>query len=794
MFRMETLDSNEVRYFCRNELEASMDNDGGVAELHLIDCYYYKDVVYPDEWRLPIFSREELTGDGYRVYGAALQLYTEETNGRVLLHRPTVQSFTLSYLFGKDEEQSYEFLMDNGRLLWECTCSTADRQDVLLCFDRNTLYHGEQPTFKDQHRGSGSTQSGDHYKEAGVELNVDLPSLNGVVQVDWTAEPFDEKRQVLLIRGTAQYPYGTETYVLAIGADAPITAESVRDMTVLRMPWESRESIRVGAALAKDEEAAIASLREGITHYTALREAQLKAYRDREQAANTVQNVQLPFATEFGRAAASYLDALMVGPMKDGRIGVRASAGKYGYFSIWDTIYPIRDFLWNGRYEDAARILRYLLNLPAMENTPIGALHLIAEWNEAMAFLPDGLLEDVYPQLRRLFDFALRLTEPECGLLLCKGNTGVDKPKQVGLSGLFASPDVNGLWYSACRIMRNEAMRHGDEQTVAATTLVIDKMDRGFRRVLFDEEAGYLRIGANRDLSPASVDVFHNALTLGYDYPYGMYLMRDIADRLAYYQSHRLWHPFGHRAVAYDSRIPAAWWKYVHMNQHNGHEMKLQRTAGNTVEIYRVMGELMKRSDRWKIAEETTNFSRFSIAPSQVCNWQTFAATGDMEALRAGVAGILRHRGGWYYLPADDRETVCLHNVPIADTVQDITISGEGAFATLYCDNMAVFGTLQVPADRMRDGTWSVRRTHERPLHPVLMNAIDLPIYNIATADTTLSFVCGDTVHTPIQIAASKKPHVTVNGDTLTVAWDESSHMLWIDRLWTAGEKIVVRM
>ena len=789
MFRMETLDSNEVRYFCRGELEASIDNDGGICELHVIDCFYHKGVVYPDEWRLPIFSREDLTKDGYRIYGAALQLYTEETTGRVLLHRPSVQNFTLSYLEGHDEEQSYELIMDDGRLLWECTCATPDRQNLMLCLDRNTLYHGEQPTFKDQHRGDGSTQSGNHYEEAGVELNVDLPPLNGTVKVAWEAD-FDVERQVLLCRSTAQYPYGVERYVLAVGADAPMKAENVRDMTVFRMPWDGRAAIRVGAALAKDEETAIASLRDGLANYTVLRDANLAQSEARENAANVLENARLPFAREFGRATAAYLDDLMVGPMEGGRIGVRASAGKYGYFSIWDTIYPIRDFLWNGRYEDAARILRYLFNLPAMENTPIAALHLIAQWNEAMAFLPNGLSEDLYPQQRRLFDFAVRLTEPECGLLLCKGNTGVDKPKQVGLSGMFASPDVNGLWYSVCRIMRNEALRRGDEETVANATAILNKLESGFRRAFFDEDVGYLRIGVNRDLTPAAVDVFHNTLTLGYDYPYGMYLMRDIVKQLAHYQSHQLYHPFGHRAVAFDSMIPAAWWKYVHMNQHNGHEMKVQRSAGNTKEIYRVMGELMKRSDRWKIAEETTNFSRFSIAPSQVCNWQTFAATGGMEGLRAGVAGILRHRGGWYYLPAEDDETVRLRNVPNGEKQMDITVRDNGDFAVLYSGDEPVYGTLQAPSDKAAD-EWTVRRTYERPTYPVLMNAVDLPVNEVSVADSSLSFVCGDTAYTPVQITAPTKPTVSVNGVAVAGEWDEDAKTLWIDRLWTSGEKIV---
>lgn len=794
MFRLSALDANEYRHFCSNELSAMIDNDGGICFLNLIDCHYWKDTVYPDENLLPIFSREKACDSESPEYGAGIQLYTRETGGRILPHRPTEQNFTLSYLEGGDELQTYQLLLESNRLLWECTCASDKRNELLLYLGKKFLYSGRVRTHKDQHRGEGSTQSGDHYREAGVELNVDLPELNGEVQVRWTEEAFDAMRQVLLYRGIAEYPYGVKSYVIAVGADAPITADEARNVTLLRMAWGDRAAIRVGMAIGEDEESAITALHEGLSQYTVLRKAHLDAMELRERTANCVSTKAIPFAEDYGRAAAAYLDALMVGPTAEGRIGVRASCGNYGYFSLWDTIYPIRDFVWNGRYADAARILRYLFDLPAMENTPISALHLIVAWNEAMAFLSAAYQTDVYPQILKIFRFALRLTEPQYGLLLCKGNTGVDKTVQMGLGGLFLSPDVNALWYSVCRIVRNEAVRRGDEETAAQATKIIDGVEVGFRRVFFNEEVGYLRAGANRDLSPAALEIHHNSLTLGYDYPYGMYLMRDIAERLAHYQSHQLYHPFGHRAVAIDSPMPSGWWKFVHMNQHNGHEMKLQRTANNVAEIHRVMDEAMKRSDRWKNAEETTNFSRFSIHPDQVCDWQTFAATAQMEALRAGMAGILRHRGGLCYLPAKDSGTVCVQGVPMSNYRIAVAVSGSGSFAVLKCAGKTVKGTLQLPTDVICDvnETMQVCRTDDRPSYPVLLTAIDMPICKVAAHGNRLSLECGDTAHTPITWYAKAVPTVCVNGQEIAIVWDAASGTVTVDRLWKTGDVIEV--
>lgn len=791
MFWMKQDQLNEYRSFCRNELSAYIDNDGGIVDLDLIDCYYHNGVVFPDERKLSIFSRSHSREGEYARYGAAMQLYTREKSGRTLLHRPTEPRFTLSYLQGADDLQAYEMLMDDGRVLWECRCFSEAREALLLCINRRYVFEGTLSTHKDHHRGVGTTQIGDHYEEAGVPLDVDLPWLNGTVSVQWSEAGFDDKEQVLQYNCVAEYPYGTVTYTLVFGANAPVKAEKAPGMLVLSVPWEQRECVRIGFALAHTAEEAIASLRDGLSRYEELRDAQLEQEERSRNEANCVSADCLPFTREYGQAANAALDSLLVGPMDSGRIGVRASAGNYGFFSLWDAIYPIRDFLWNGRFEEAARIVTYLMKLPAIENTPIAALHLLTAWNEAMAFLPDGYMEDLYPYVRKIFDFERRLTEPTYRLLLCKGNTGVDHAEQMGLYGMFLSPDVNGLWYNACRAVRNEALRHGDSEVVEQASEILAGVEIGFRKVFFDEQVGYLRAGANSDLTPAPVDVFHNSLTLGYDYPAGMYLMRDICGKLAHYQSHQLWHPLGHRAVAFDSALPCDWWRYVHMNQHNGHEMKLQRVAGNMAEVYRVMGQVMARSERWKNAEETTNFSRFGIHPEQVCDWQSFAATAQMEALRSAVVGVQRHRGGLCYLPAEDRCFVSVENVPLGQEKISVSVVGEGAFAELRHGYFGVVkGTLQYPADVQVKDVYFCRC--EAPSHPVLISALDLPIVEVSVEGTSTSVTCADTAFTPMTWYAPSKPCVTVDGVSVDGEWNEEEKRLYVDRLWKAGERVTV--
>ena len=407
MFTCQLQDANEYRFFCRNELGLMVDNDGGICRMDLIDCYTYKGLVFPDEMKLPIVCRDFASAHGFPSYGAGIQLYTTERDGRVLLHRPSEQHFTLSYLQGADDLQSYEMLLESNCVLWECTCASIKRQELLFYLNRTYLYCDTMDTHKDHHRGEGTTQIGDHYKEAGVELDVDLPDINGKATVQWVEQGFDAAQQVLLYRGTVEYPYGTTTYVMAVGANVSCTLDTANNVTLLRMPWEDHAAIRVGMAIAHDQEGAIALLRESLAQYDTLRDEQLRQHRISEQRAMQVKTQRLPSSEAFCKASGAYLDPLMVGPAQNGRIGLRASAGKYGFFSLWDAIYPIRDLLWCGRYADAARALTYLFSLPAMENTPIAALHLVVQWNEALAFLPDGMLADMYDTARTIFRFMI---------------------------------------------------------------------------------------------------------------------------------------------------------------------------------------------------------------------------------------------------------------------------------------------------------------------------------------------------------------------------------------------------
>ena len=83
--------------------------------------------------------------------------------------------------------------------------------------------------------------------------------------------------------------------------------------------------------------------------------------------------------------------------------------------------------------------------------------------------------------------------------------------------------------------------------------------------------------------------VFHNSSSMIVEYPFGHGLARKIIPSTARYQADKLYHSQGHLACAWDSDVYCEMWRYVHMNQHLGHECKLARFAGDSKEAYRVM-------------------------------------------------------------------------------------------------------------------------------------------------------------------------------------------------------------
>jgi len=782
---------DEYRAFCDHELSVTMDQYGGINEVELIDCLELDGFLYPDQGILPVFSKKRGRSHNRPLFGPAVQLFTEDSDRRVSPHYPNDPVLYPWGVDGCDSEQSFSMFIDRKRILWCCSQNGEKRSECFLVLSSRHLFQGEYYSFKNQRVGD---HCGKQYEMARVPMDKNVPFPNGPAKVEWKEIGFRRDRNTLLYRGEIQFLYGKKVYFLAVSSDAPLTPDEAPFQRILRTRWEDREFITYAAAFGESEVEAVSGVTDAVRNYEDIRRRKTEYGDKLENEALGYEIESLTLAGTFGRAAAGYVDSMLVG----NGCGTRAASNKFGFFAMWDTIYPIRDFLWNGRFGDAKRMLRHIAGYPWMESSPWIASQVVLEWDEVLAFDDDSDLErELYSVMKKIFHFCLKSTEPRYRLVLCGMNAGVDIPEELGLSGLFLSPCVNGFWYGACRVMRNHALRLGDSRTADEASVVIRGVEEGFREVFFAETPGYLRSGADRNLNPGSIEVYQNTSTLGYDYSYGSYLMRGLTRSLASYQAKQLWHPKGHLAVAFDSPVLCEMWKTVHMNQHNGHEMKVQRLAGNVREIHRVIGEYLKNFDRWKVAQETYNYAGAEGNVSQTANWQTFSATAALEALRSGVAGISRHRGGLWYLPAQDSGRITLRNVPVSGRRIVIEISGTGEYAEMSVNGTAFEGSMQLPCDvfpETGEVVWRIRRCSEEPVYPVLISAVDLPVRNLVTEGGATRFEFAGVGYSPVCIRCSGKPRLRVDGGEIPVEWMPEERTAWVDRLWCEGDAVEIRI
>ena len=493
----------------------------------------------------------------------------------------------------------------------------------------------------------------------------------------------------------------------------------------------------------------------------------------------------LPDASEFFRVYPGFQRHLLV-TETDQEASIRAASDKFGYFALWDHIYPSRDFLVTGEPERCKKALKYIIDYPWSETCPWITLQIILQMDEYLAYTGDTeFLKESMPKFKEYFRFNMRFCNRESGLLATSLNVGVDNSKEVGLSGLFQASCLNGWWFNFLRTLENFAVETGDAELAEECRKTADLVEENYVKTFFDEKVGYLRAATDTNGVPPAIQIYQNTHTLAMDYPHGAWLFRDIVKDLATYQAEKLYHPCGHTAVSADSAVPCEMWKSVHMNQHNGHECKTARYGGRAEEAFRVMEGYLSYFKKYGVAVETFNLSGCDGDANQLSNWQAFSATAAVQAMMGGIAGWFIHRGGFYWLPADGPETTF-------DRLNGklLTVSGKGKFASGL---QGIPGSLQEPADQRMDQLTVVRQT-EAPAHPVLICAIGLPVSVVKVEGTKLSFRADAAVRAPVRVYVPSKPQLTVNGNEYDFEWNENDQTIWFDYAFRKGDLCVIAL
>ncbi|MBE6406786.1 MAG: hypothetical protein E7040_12315 [Lentisphaerae bacterium] len=749
---------DQFRAFCSGPLSLCVERFGGIDSISLLDIREFDGKLYPDRFPLPWLRRRGGGSMGRPMYSPAITF----RHGREQFYPldPTI-------LPNGFKSQNYCMLLRQNAAVIQFTAKPGENFSINI--SKLHMREGEFDSLKNQCSkiASGIQWLPDELRGPGFDPTKPFPETNMI----FTRNKPVVRENSVLFSAECQFADFSKTVYWAIQFPFAITEREIPNALEFNGTID-KALFEVKFGFGNSEEEAFAN---AATTYAEMEEFT----KELRKPALDVKIDGLPNATEFFRVYPGFQRTLLLAETER-ETAIRAALDKFGYFALWDHIYPSRDFLVIGEPERCKKALRYLINYPWSETCPWITLQLILQMDEYLAYTGDtDFLKESMPRFKEFFRFNMRFSNKESGLLATSLNVGVDNSKEVGLSGLFQASCLNGWWFNFLRTLENFAEETGDPELAEECRSVADLVDANYVKAFYNEKEGYLRAATDVDGSVPSVEIFQNTHTLAMDYPHGPWLFRKIVKNLATYQAVKLYHPCGHTAVASDSAVPCEMWKSVHMNQHNGHECKTARFGGRAEEAFRVMEGYLSYFHRYRTAIETFNLSGCDGDANQLANWQAFSATAAAQSLICGVSGWLIHRGGFYWLPADGPE------VSIAPlNGKHLSVRGKGKFASGL---KGIPGSLQEPMDQRKEKLEVVREA-ECPAHPVLVCALGLPVKEVSVSGSKLSFRAGASLRAPVRILAAAKPKLTIKGKECAFEWYEEDQILWFDHKFQTGD------
>ncbi len=475
----------------------------------------------------------------------------------------------------------------------------------------------------------------------------------------------------------------------------------------------------------------------------------------------------------------------------------RAAQDKFGYFVLWDQIFPLRDYLVMGEPEWCKRSLRQAVTYPHVASSVLTSMQTVPAAAEYLAFTGDlEFIRELMPYFQKFFDFALGFCHPETGLLKNTMACAVDFPAELGIDGLFYEAGLNGWWYDFCRSLQNMALSLEIEDLAERCGKLADKIQAHYLDFFYDEEENFLIGMLPEEKTPAFIPLTIYTSTLGLEYVHGSALLRRRLPELADFQVRKLHHPMGLTAVPLDSPVPAIAMKAYHMNQHLNHECVCARLGGHPEEALHVMSNYLCAFNFHKNAIETFNYCWCAGGgQSQYADWQTFSATGAMQALIHSILGLGWHRGGLFYMPAEDKSEVSISNFYFRGKKCTMHFSGSGKYVDFMTLNgVRIENCCQLPADIFSESpecVWELVRTEREPERPVLLWAADLPLHELKNTVRGIEFTAGDSSFANMEIYSPRAVLASVNGVEVK-AEDCGQNIHLISRLFRKGDHVII--
>jgi hypothetical protein len=776
--------------FNNGPLSVCAERYGGIDSIQLLDVYDHEGKRYPDRAATPVFSKSN-SSLGRPLYGPALRFLSEDTNGE------------LNYIYPEEIEllpagfrsRNYSMLITQNCIAFEF--NTAGKHVENFIVSLSTLH------IKDCVISSLKNQLVDIDCEWGIQrlpakyrgddFRPDFPFRDEKAEIENCPLRFDAQKNILIHEVIQKFATGEKKLFVVLKADTVMTLSESMNEVNLKGAFPDDGKVRFVISLANDEAEACLQADEVLASVSKQWKDYLHLLRKIEHKVPRIEIEDMPSVEEFAHCAPLWQNTMLMAETETDAC-IRAAGNKFGFFMMWDHIYPIRDFITQNRLDVAAKMLHYTAEYPHLHTCVWASSHFILALNEYLSFKADKrLLSKAWPVIQRFFEFVESFEDDETGFVLAGLGVGVDNPQEIGLDFLFYASCINGWYHGACRSAENFALELGEKEWADNFAARAEKIEENYEKYFFDAVDGYLYAGLDQSKKAPS-KIYQNTNTIALDYPFGNILLRRMMKQLAEFQVRKLRHPVGQLAVPFDSPVDCEMWRNVHMNQHLGHECKLRRYAGHSNDAYRIMNGYLEAFKKTGVAIETFNLSGCLGDELQRADWQTFSATGAYNAIVQGLCGLVFHQGGLGFAPDEDDHKISINNF----AGFDIDIAGKGSFVRKFVvDGKVLNGTLQIPKDiasikdKQRHKV-EITRGCTAPRKITLTSALELPVVNLVSQSQSLEFAIARNAYGSLEIYAPYPVSMTIDGKDCPLERSEVPSMYFCERRFTNGARVII--
>ncbi len=774
------------RSFCSGPLGVRIERFGGVECISLLDVLEFEGKSYPERYATSIFTnRGTVLNRPFMAAAVYFEKHCED--GTLFRYAPEYPVFGPNTL----KSRYYDMILHRDSMAFRLKNKENGLFSTLIGRSHYECEIGKLQSKKNQL--AAYEKSWLPYELRGKNYDPDSPFPEDGVFIGRKEPVFDPEKRTLCFEIGLKFKTHFKKLFTVMTCNSKWDFEAKKTYWMLNAE-NSGEDVVIGFGFGETFQQAEKRSRRMVRHEKEYLAEASAPDRFPNCAEITVQGI--PGASLFSDLYPAYQRESVI--TEDEReCTIRASQTGYGFFSMWDHIFPIRDFLIMNEPGLAAKALRYIITYPHLETGILCSMQTVPAAWEYYAFTGDsGLLREMMGYFIRFFRFALKFSHPRTGLLKNTLACAVDVPGEFGCKDLFYDSGLNGWWYDFCRSLQNMALLFEDTPLAEETGRIADKILKSFLNTFYSEKEGFLLTAVPSGKTKKFLPVFAYTGTMGLEYAHGEELLRPVIRRLAEFQKSSLRHPLGHTALPVDSEIPCISWKAVHMNQHLGHECRCARLGGEAEEAFHLMNGYMKVFSFYRNAVETFNYCFCLGNQGQNGDWQTFSATGAMQGLLRGLAGLDWHCGGLRFVPARDNHQLSVRSFGFRGSIYDFSCSGQGAHVgKMTVNGHEISGTLQLPMDITEHPgrkVWSVVRSDAAPGKPLLLNAPDLMISSVRSTVKQLVFTIRSNAYSALEFYCPSNPEIRLNG-TPVPCEEFNGNIYRISGVFRLNDKIIVK-